>query len=168
MITKQGEKIINARTSQVMVFLKTAAETNGQLLEIDCISPPSDTRGPQHIHPFQQNNFGILAGECTFRINGKEQTAYAGDTVSIAPNVKHYFWNPGKVDARYIQEFRPALTPIRIGADFFNTFFVLSRDGKLNEQEIPSFFIRQSSCWHTRTTFVLLHHGQSNMSHTNY
>ena len=116
MITKQGEKIINARTSQVMVFLKTAAETNGQLLEIDCISPPSDTKGPEHIHPFQQNNFRILAGECTFRINGKEQTAKAGDTVSIAPNVKHYFRNPGKVDAHYIQEFRPALPPpIRIG-----------------------------------------------------
>jgi len=133
---KQGEKIINARTGQVMLFMKTAAETDGELLEIDCISPPSDSREPEHIHPFQQNNFRILAGECTFRIDGKEQTAKAGDTVSIAPNVRHYFWNPGNVDARYIQEFRPALTI----AEFFNTFFALSRDGKLNEQGIPNFF----------------------------
>lgn len=133
---KQGEKILNARTGQVMVFLKTAAETNGELLEIDCISPPSDTREPEHIHPFQQNNFRILSGECTFRIDGKHQTAKAGDTVSIPPNVKHYFWNPGNVDAHYIQEFRPALTV----ADFFETFFALSRDRKLNDQGIPNFF----------------------------
>ena len=95
MIT-QGEKIISARTGRVMVFLKTTEETNGELLELDCISPPSDTRESEHIHPFQKYNFRILAGECTFRINGNEQTAKAGDTVSIAPNVRHYFWNPAR------------------------------------------------------------------------
>ena len=135
---KQGETIINTRTGQVMVFLKTAAETNGELLEIDCISPPSVTREPEHIHPFQQNNFRILSGECTFRIDGKEQTAKARDRVSIAPNVKHYFWNPGTIDAHYVQEFRPALNI----AEFFNTFFPLSRDGKLKRSGNPKF----SSC----------------------
>jgi len=133
---KQGDTITNKRTGQVMLFLKTGAETKGELLQIDCVSPPSAMREPEHIHPFQENKFEILSGSCTFSIDGKEQLAKVGETVTIAPNVRHLFWNSGNVDARYIQEFRPALTI----AEFFNTFFALSRDGKLNEQGIPNFF----------------------------
>ena len=133
---KQGERILNARTGQVMLFLKTGAETNGEFLEIDCISPPSEAREPEHIHPLQQNNFKILSGECAFRIDGRDRLAKAGDMVSIAPNVKHHFWNQGHIDAHYIQEFQPALTI----SGFFDTFFALSRDGKLNEKGIPNFF----------------------------
>ena len=129
---KQGEKIINARTGQVMLFMKTAAETDGELLEIDCISPPSDSREPEHIHPFQQNNFRILAGECTFRIDGKEQTAKAGDTVSIAPNVRHYFWNPGNVDARY--RTRLLLKPVETHTR--TTSVLLHRHGQFNISHI--------------------------------
>jgi len=119
-----------------MLFLKTGAETKGELLQIDCISPPSAIREPEHIHPFQENKFKILSGSCTFCIEGKEHLATAGDIVTIDPQVRHYFWNSGQIDAHYIQEFRPALTI----ADFFDTFFALSRDGKLNEQGIPNFF----------------------------
>ena len=119
-----------------MLFLKTGEETSGELLKIDCMSPPSATREPEHIHPFQENKFEILSGSCNFRIEGKEHLAKTGDIVTIAPNVRHYFWNSGQRDANYIQEFRPALTI----AEFFDTFFALSRDGKLNEQGIPNFF----------------------------
>ncbi|HEX6889289.1 MAG TPA: hypothetical protein VF141_01305 [Chryseolinea sp.] len=67
---------------------------------------------------------------------GKERLAKAGDTVIIPPEVPHLFWNSFHVDAHYIQEFRPALSI----AEFFDTFFALSRDGKLNEQGVPNFF----------------------------
>lgn len=133
---KQGDQIINARTGQMMRFLKTAADTNGELLQIDCISPPTSIKEPEHIHPFQENRFEIISGSCHFSVNGKEQILGAGQSISIPPNTRHYFWNPGTVDAHYIQEFRPALTI----ADFFDTFFALSRDGKLNDKGIPNFF----------------------------
>ena len=133
---KKGDKITNARTGQTMIFLQTAAETNGELLEIECYSPPSNAREPEHIHPFQENNFKIISGSCVFSIDGKEQIAGPGQTISIPPGVKHCFWNPGDTVANYMQEFRPAL---RID-EFFDTFFALSRDGKLNEKGIPNFF----------------------------
>lgn len=132
---KQGDKIVNARTGQVMVFLKTGAETNGQLLQIDCISPPTAVNEPEHIHPFQENKFEIISGVCTFNIDGKERLAKAGEVVTIPSQVRHHFWNSGDTHAHYIQEFRPALKI----ADFFDTFFALSRDGKLNEKGIPNF-----------------------------
>jgi mannose-6-phosphate isomerase-like protein (cupin superfamily) len=133
---KQGDKIVNARTGQIMIFLKTGAETNGEFLQIDCISPPTAVKEPEHIHPLQENKFEIISGSCTFNIEGKERLAKAGEVVTIPPKVRHHFWNSGEVDAHYIQEFRPALKI----ADFFDTFFALSRDGKLNEKGIPNFF----------------------------
>ena len=133
---KQGDKIANARTGQIMMFLKTGAETNGKLLQIDCISPPTTMRDPEHIHPFQENKFEIISGMCTFSIDGNERIATAGNVITIPPKVRHYFWNPSDTDAHYIQEFRPALTI----DSFFDTFFALSRDDKLNEKGIPNFF----------------------------
>lgn len=131
---KQGDRIINTRTGQIMVFLKTGEETNGQVLQIDCISPPSAVKEPEHIHPYQENRFEIISGSCHFSIKGKEQVVGPGQSISIPPRVRHHFWNSGDTDAHYIQEFKPALNI----AGFFDTFFALSRDGKLNNKGIPN------------------------------
>ena len=133
---KQGDKITNARTGQTMTFLKTAAETNGALLQIECFSPPSAVKEPEHIHPLQENIFTMMSGSCNFSINGKEQIVRPGQTIKIPPGTRHYFWNAGNEVAHYIQEFKPALEI----DGFFETFFALSRDGKLNDQGIPNFF----------------------------
>ncbi|HMG67253.1 MAG TPA: cupin domain-containing protein [Chitinophagaceae bacterium] len=133
---KQGDIITNSRTGQTMRFLKTGAETKGELLQIDCISPPTSVKEPEHIHPFQENKFEIISGNCNFSIDGNEHIAKPGEVVSIPPNVRHHFWNAGDTDVHYIQEFRPALKIM----NFFETLFALARDGKLNEKGIPNLF----------------------------
>lgn len=133
---KQGDQIINARTGQRMTFLKTWAETNGTQLQIECFSPSTTAREPEHIHPFQENRFHVLSGVLWFSINGKTTIATAGDTVSIPKNVPHRFWNAGEKEAHYIQEFFPAL---RIDS-LFETFFALAREGKLNKKGVPNLF----------------------------
>ena len=125
---KQGDKITNARTGQTMIFLKTGTQTNGELLEIECYSPPSEAKEPEHIHPLQANIFKIISGSCVFSIDGKEQIAGPGQTINIPPKTIHRFWNSRDSVAHYVQEFRPALHI----DEFFETFFALSRDGKLN------------------------------------
>jgi quercetin dioxygenase-like cupin family protein len=133
---KQGDTISNARTGQKMIFLKTGKETNGELLEIECFSPPSNSKEPEHVHPRQVNNFRMISGSCVFSVNGREEIIEAGRSISIPPNTKHRFWNSGPAEAHYIQEFRPALHI----DEFFETFFALSRDGKLNDKGIPNLF----------------------------
>ncbi len=133
---KQGDKISNPRTGQTMVFLKTAAETNGELLQIECVSPPTGVKEPEHIHPKQESFAKMISGSCTFSIDGKEHTIKAGETISIPPNVRHHFWNSGDTDAHYIAEFKPALTI----DGFFASFFALAKDGKLSEKGMPDFF----------------------------
>ena len=133
---KQGDSITNARTGQRMIFLQTWAETNGTQLQIECFSPVTPLKEPEHIHPFQENRFKIIKGELCFCINGKEQIVYAGDSISIPKNVPHHFRNSGNTQAHYIQEFYPALRIDRL----FETFFALARDGKLNRKGAPNIF----------------------------
>jgi len=133
---KKGDQIENLRTGQKMIFLQTGRETDGKLLEIECYSPLTNAREPEHLHPMQENIFKIISGEISLSINGKIQKALPGEKVSISPGVPHYFWNSGTTVAHYLQEFRPALHIDQ----FFQTFFALARDGKLNKTGAPNFF----------------------------
>lgn len=133
---KQGEKITNVRTGQIMIFLKTGTETNGEILHIECFSPPTPEREPEHIHPFQENSFEIISGSCVFNVAGKEEIVGPGESISIPANVPHHFWNAGNKVSHYLQTFKPALKIDR----FFETFFALAKDGKLNKNGIPNFF----------------------------
>ena len=126
---KKGDTIVNVRTGQKMTFLETWAETNGTQLKIDCVSPVSSTREKLHFHPYQENRFTITSGQLLITINDKEQIIYEGETISIPKNVPHSFYNSGRTDAHYIQEFFPALKIDKL----FETFFVLAREGKLNK-----------------------------------
>ena len=135
-MVQQGDKIENKRTGQRMVFMKTWAETNGTQLQMECFSPVTSAREPLHVHPYQENRFQILSGELRFEIDCTEQKARAGDIISIPKNVPHRFWNPGEVEAHYIQEFYPAL---KIDG-LFETFFALARDRKLNKHGTPNMF----------------------------
>ena len=132
----KGDKIENKRTGQLMLFMQTGAETNGELLQIECFSPVSSAREPLHVHPHQENRFQVLSGELRFQIGSTEQTARAGDVISIPKNIPHRFWNSGEAEAHYIQEFCPAM---KIDG-FFETFFALARDEKLNKQGAPNVF----------------------------
>jgi quercetin dioxygenase-like cupin family protein len=134
-MAKAGDEIFNPRTGQRMVFLKTAAETNGELLQIECFHAPSGPKEPEHVHPQQESRFEVLGGTVNFSIQGKEQTLKAGEALTIPADIPHYFWNGADEEAHYIQEFRPAL---RIDA-FFELLFGLAQDGKLDHRGMPGF-----------------------------
>jgi quercetin dioxygenase-like cupin family protein len=135
-MARPGDEITNSRTGQRMRFLKTSQDTNGELLQIECFNSPGGVREPEHIHPFQENRFEIISGSLMFCIAGNERQVNAGEVVAIPPKVPHFFWNASDQEVHYIQEFRPALQ----SESFFETLFGLARDGKLNDQGLPSLF----------------------------
>jgi hypothetical protein len=69
--------------------------------------------------------------------------ASVGDIISIPKNIPHSFYNSGRIDAHYIQEFFPAL---KIDS-LFESFFVLAKEGKLNKSGSPNIL---------RTALILL------------
>ena len=59
-------EIRNPRTGQSMIFRKTAGETNGELLQVECYHEPGGPKEPVHTHPFQKSRFEILSGRLAF------------------------------------------------------------------------------------------------------
>ena len=129
-----GERIVNPRTGQQMIFRQTAGETGGELLRIESVNPPHGPAEPEHVHPRQESSAEVLAGTLHFRVRGDVRVVRAGEKIVIPANAPHHFWNEGDEDARCIQEFRPALRTDL----FFETYFALARDGKLDEKGMPS------------------------------
>ena len=124
------ESIVNPRTGQRMTFISESRD----LIEIDTLNPPSDVREPEHVHPRQESGARVISGKLTFEVAGETRTLGPGDEITIPPNTPHRFWNPGTEDAHAVQFFRPALK----SREFFETFFALARDDKLDEAGMPN------------------------------
>lgn len=133
-MTQVGERMVNPRTGQTMIFQQTARNTNGALLEVETFNEAHRLGEPEHIHPVQESSCEVLSGQLTFRINGVERVLEAGDRVTIPARVPHHFWNSGDEVAHSLQAFRPALRT----QQFFETWFGLARDGKLDDKGMPS------------------------------
>lgn len=134
-MAKQGDKITNDRTGQTMIFLQTGKEKAGALLEIESFNPRSDMREPIHIHPTQDSSSKVISGVLHFWINGKEQVVKPGEKIEIPAGVPHCFWNEDETVAHSIQQFKPA----QHIDEFFESFFALARDGKLDNKGMPPF-----------------------------
>jgi quercetin dioxygenase-like cupin family protein len=129
-----GEKIENPRTGQRMVFLQTGADTDGELLRIECFSPATAMDEPEHCHPRQESRAHVISGTLRFRVRGEVQEVSAGESHTIPAGVPHSFGNYGDEEAHWIGEFRPAL---RTDA-FFETLFDLAAHDELDERGMPS------------------------------
>ena len=132
-MAKVGEEIFNPRTGQRMIFLQTGKETNGELLRNESYNPPAGDAEPEHTHPFQQSGAEVISGSLRFRVGSEERSLKAGESITIPANTPHFFWNDGDEEAHFIGWFRPALKIDR----FFESFFGLAQDGKLDEKGLP-------------------------------
>lgn len=68
-----GDEITNPRTGQRMIFRQTAMETAGESLRMECFSPPSTAREPEHIHPYQESRFEVISGTLHLKVRGQDQ-----------------------------------------------------------------------------------------------
>jgi mannose-6-phosphate isomerase-like protein (cupin superfamily) len=108
-------------------LVRTAAETDGDLLEMEATYEPGSVEPLEHFHPHQDEHFEILTGTIEAQIGGERQTLRAGDAVDIPAGTVHAMWNGGDDEARVNWETRPALR----SEEFFRTIGALARAGKL-------------------------------------
>jgi quercetin dioxygenase-like cupin family protein len=104
-----GQEIINAATGERIVFRRTAAETGGELLEMDDFWTMPGHRAPEHVHPQIQERWEVIAGAAAFRIDGIEQIAGPGEVVIAEPGVRHLAWNASAGPVHLRIQMRPAL-----------------------------------------------------------
>jgi quercetin dioxygenase-like cupin family protein len=104
-----GETVVNAATGERVTFVRTSADTNGELLELELVWPRPGQRAPEHVHPEMEERYEVLSGTAAFRIAGVESTAGPGEVVSVPPGTRHLAWNPTREEVRLKVEFRPPL-----------------------------------------------------------
>jgi mannose-6-phosphate isomerase-like protein (cupin superfamily) len=124
------EIIANPRTGQRMRFLSQTRE----LLQLESWSTPHSPWEPEHVHPRQVSDVRVLSGALRFELGGTLRDVTAGQQLSIPAGTPHSFSNPFDEEAHWIGTFRPAL---QICA-FFETYFALARDGRLDERGMPN------------------------------
>jgi mannose-6-phosphate isomerase-like protein (cupin superfamily) len=123
-MARAGEVIESPDTR--LVFLKTAAGTDGELLRFEQFVKPGHAPVPEHVHPHQEEHFAVLSGNMGVRTAGTERVVGAGAEVVVPPGTPHTFWNAGEGELRHVVELGPALRH----ETFFETVFGLQRDGR--------------------------------------
>ena len=132
-MARAGDELVNAITGERIVFRKTAADTEGRLLEMDDFWTQPGHRTLEHIHPEMQERWEVIGGAACFRIAGNEWIAGPGEVVIAPAGVPHMAWNldDGPVHLRI--QMRPALR----WEQFVERLFALARDGHIDERGMP-------------------------------
>ncbi len=100
-------KIYNPIQKDTVLFLKTAADTNGEctLVEVEL----ADGGGVGlHYHKTYSEKFDCLEGEVQVKLGKTEHTLRPGQTATAEPNVNHLFRNRSGKPCRFRVELRPA------------------------------------------------------------
>jgi mannose-6-phosphate isomerase-like protein (cupin superfamily) len=104
-----GQTVENAATGERVTFVRTAADTGGELLVLELVWPRPGRRAPAHVHPVMEERYEVIDGTAAFRIGAHECTAGPGEAVTVPPGTTHLAWNPTDRPVRLKVEFRPAL-----------------------------------------------------------
>jgi quercetin dioxygenase-like cupin family protein len=125
--------ISNVKTGQDIRFLQTSKDTNGTLLEMEAIFNAHSKEPVAHYHPAQQEDFIVLSGQLTVRINEQLKLLQAGDRLHIAPNAVHAMWNNSDEKTIVNWKVRPAIDSEHL----FETMAGLAADGKTDANGKP-------------------------------
>jgi mannose-6-phosphate isomerase-like protein (cupin superfamily) len=132
-MAQRGEELDNPVTGQRLIFRRTAADTGGELVEVESVWTAGSTEPIVHLHPKQTEHFEILEGELQARIGREKRTLKTGDVVDVPVGTPHAMWNPGPGQARAVWQTRPALET----EQFFETMWKLAADGKVSRTGAP-------------------------------
>jgi quercetin dioxygenase-like cupin family protein len=128
-----GQVIENPVSGERITFVRTAADTGGELVAIDLELPPDAKVPGTHVHPLQEERFEVLEGTMRFTLGWRVVEAGAGEVVVVPPGRRHDFGNAGPDRARVRVEIRPALRMEQL----FETAAALAREGRTLASGLP-------------------------------
>lgn len=133
-MARAGGVLENPVTGDRVVFRRTAAETNGEVLEYEIVFTPRGFSARDHLHPRQEERHEVLEGSLGIVVAGRERILGAGDVELVPVGVPHRLFPAGDGPVRARFESRPALD----SEVLLETLFGLARDGKVGESGDPS------------------------------
>jgi len=136
----------NPATGELIEYTAIAEDSDGQLVRFNWRKAPGGVIA-EHVHPRQEEQFTILAGEAHFTVNGEKQVAGAGQTIVVPAGVPHSVGNPGPAQLDGIVEYRPALQ----SKEFHEAVAGLVADGKTTPAGVPKNPLQLgATVWHFR------------------
>jgi quercetin dioxygenase-like cupin family protein len=133
---RTGDTIHNPVTGELVTFLATSADTNGEAVVIETVVQPHGSVAAAHVHPSQSERFAVKSGKLGMRLGRKKRTLGPGQWLTVEPGTPHRFWNDGDEPVSFVCEIRPALQ----FESLLETMFALAAAGKTNRKGMPSLF----------------------------
>lgn len=127
-----GDVIVNPVTGETITFLRTSEDTGGARLEVELGLRPDAFLPAQHVHPSQEEAFTVLEGRVRFTSGPQTDVLGPGGSLVVPPGRAHSWGPDGDAGARV----RIVFTPPGSTAHFFDTYFRLAREGKVNAKGI--------------------------------
>ena len=136
----------NPATGERIEFTAAAEGRSGDILRFKWRSRPGGSI-TEHLHPYQEERFTIVAGEAHFTVNGEERVGRAGETIVVPVGVRHSETNPGSVEIEGVVELRPALH----SRQMHEAFGGLASEGKTTARGAPKNPLQLgATLWHFR------------------
>jgi quercetin dioxygenase-like cupin family protein len=132
-MARAGDELVNPVTGQRLVFLKTASETGGALLEMESFYQPHGWPPGRHYHPIQRERFEVRSGALCVSLNGTQRRLEPGEVLVIEPGMVHEMWNGGSELAQVNWQVQPALKTEQL----FETTYAWAQAGKVNARRVP-------------------------------
>jgi quercetin dioxygenase-like cupin family protein len=132
-MAKAGQTVENPVTGERITFIATAADTNGERLEIELALAPDGAVPGAHVHPEQVETFHVVSGTMKFRLGLKKIIAGPGVTVVVPAGAIHSFANAGEDTAIVRVVAEPALKM----EELLETNVALAREGKVMKTGMP-------------------------------
>ena len=123
-MAKTGDVIDNGQGFRLLL-VKTAADTGGELLEMEATYSGGDLP-PSHIHPKQDERFTVLEGSMRTVIGSAQRVYTAGETFDVPAGTPHQMAAAEPSKVRW--EVRPALRT----EDFFSQIYEARAGGRLH------------------------------------
>jgi mannose-6-phosphate isomerase-like protein (cupin superfamily) len=133
-MVQPGDVIENPVTGERITFVRTSAQTGGAVAEMDLDLSPAAFLAAEHIHLRQEEKFEVLEGLIRLRCRGEESVCGPGETVAVPAGSPHAWAPDGDQGARV----RITFTPGAGIEQFFDEFFRLAREGRVNAKGMPS------------------------------
>ncbi|MDH7462211.1 cupin domain-containing protein [Chitinophagaceae bacterium 26-R-25] len=129
----RGKIIRNEVTGQSIRFVVTSKDSKGELLEMVTTYAPHSTPPAAHYHPEQHEEFSVLEGELTVKLDDSIIVLRKGQSIDIPKNSNHSMWNASATKTIVSWKVMPALNT----EYFLETATGLANDGKVDTNGRP-------------------------------
>ncbi len=136
----------NPATGESVRFTATPDDGGEDVVRFNWRSMPGGLI-TEHVHPYQEEHFAIIAGEAHFTLGDEHRVVGPGETLVVPIGVRHSESNPGSVAIEGVVELRPALRT----KEMFEAFSALGSEGKTTPRGAPKNPLQLgATCWYFR------------------